>query len=196
MSTLSLSLSLSLVLCLCLWHHHSLYEVATIGSPGVWGKSKQKVCKLADCFLFNLSTSPLTHHQIFKLQRYALLLKEGHLGKFKRSLVGLVSKWVSFCRVRVLAVSHHFVFLWKNLCVTKPDKISRYIKCVNWSWLIGSFRPKKNFCLPLQKKIKSCQHPSFNFWVKNRALVRPYLQSWTGFDLLIILGIKFWFNFI
>ena len=31
-----------------------------------------------------------------------------------------------------------------------------------------------------------------NFWVKIRVLVRPHLWSWTGFDLLIILGVKFW----
>ena len=33
---------------------------------------------------------------------------------------------------------------------------------------------------------------SEHFRVKFRALVRPNLQSWTGFDLLIIQGVKFW----
>ena len=31
-----------------------------------------------------------------------------------------------------------------------------------------------------------------NFWVKIRVLVRPHLWSWTGFDLLIISWVKFW----
>ena len=31
----------------------------------------------------------------------------------------------------------------------------------------------------------------FSLWMKNGDLVRPYLQSWTGFDLLIISRVKF-----
>ena len=34
-------------------------------------------------------------------------------------------------------------------------------------------------------------HNFSNFWVKIGALVRPHLSSWTGFDLPIILGVKF-----
>ena len=35
-------------------------------------------------------------------------------------------------------------------------------------------------------------HNFSNFWVKIGALVRPHLSSWTGFDLPIISGVKFW----
>ena len=31
----------------------------------------------------------------------------------------------------------------------------------------------------------------FSLWMKNGDLVQPYLQSWTGFDLLIISRVKF-----
>ena len=34
--------------------------------------------------------------------------------------------------------------------------------------------------------------PKLHFWGKNKALVWLYLQSWTWFDVIIILGIKFW----
>ena len=49
--------------------------------------------------------------------------------------------------------------------------------------------PSKIFGVP-------CSTPVFallsDFWVKIRALVRPNRQRWTGFDLLIISGVKFW----
>ena len=37
-----------------------------------------------------------------------------------------------------------------------------------------------------RRKCRKC------FWVKIRALVRPSLQRWTGIDLPIISGVKFW----
>ena len=60
---------------------------------------------------------------------------------------------------------------------------------VRWSLKILSFTLQKNFGVP-------CSTPVFallsDFWVKIRALVRPNRQRWTGFDLLIIFLVKFW----
>ena len=60
---------------------------------------------------------------------------------------------------------------------------------VRYSLKILSFTLQKNFGVP-------CSTPVFallsDFWVKIRALVRPNRQRWTGFDFLIISGVKFW----
>ena len=40
-----------------------------------------------------------------------------------------------------------------------------------------------------------CYENFYDFWVEIRAFVRPHVWSWTGFDLLTISGIKFWWFF-
>ena len=59
---------------------------------------------------------------------------------------------------------------------------------------------KLNFTAPFQEN-HFLRHPQlgpyFKFYCYFNALVRPNLQSWTGFDLLIISGVKFWwFSFL
>ena len=56
---------------------------------------------------------------------------------------------------------------------------------INWrtNWALGAFweNAKIDFFAPKNY-----------FWGKKEALVWLYLQSWTWFDVIIILGIKFW----
>ena len=86
-----------------------------------------------------------------------------------------------------------FFYFWSFTVTKRFDffKFSQlfwrdYVRC---SLKILSFTPQKNFGVP-------CSTPVFallsDFWVKIRALVRPNRQRWTGFDLLIIFLVKFW----
>ena len=56
---------------------------------------------------------------------------------------------------------------------------------INWrkKWPLGSFWENAEIAFFAPKNY---------FWGKNKALVWLYLQSWTWFDVIIILGIKFW----
>ena len=56
---------------------------------------------------------------------------------------------------------------------------------INWrkKWPLGAFWENAEIAFFAPKNY---------FWGKNKALVWLYLQSWTWFDVIIILGIKFW----
>ena len=86
-----------------------------------------------------------------------------------------------------------FFYFWSFTVTKRFDffKFSQlfwrdYVRC---SLKILSFTLQKFFGVP-------CSTPVFallsDFWVKIRALVRPNRQRWTGFDLLIIFLVKFW----
>ena len=102
--------------------------------------------------------------------------------------------WVSFCRTGKMSVLR--LFFLKSRGLVWPNLI-RYFQFFSWSWPIGS--------LSLQKHLKQALENVFlvffgtpvlaqlsHFWGENKAPVRPNLQRWTGFDLLIILPVKFW----
>ena len=78
--------------------------------------------------------------------------------------------------------------------MTKPDKILSIFQLILVHWVFGPPNTphpglgKKNlvfFCTPQVD-------PFVKFYCIFNALVRQNLQRWTGFDLLIILGVKFW----
>ena len=86
-----------------------------------------------------------------------------------------------------------FFYFW-SFTVTKRFDFFKFSQLfwrdyVRYSLKILSFTPQKFFGVP-------CSTPVFallsDFWVKIRALVRPNRQRWTGFDLLIIFLVKFW----
>ena len=78
--------------------------------------------------------------------------------------------------------------------MTKPDKILSIFQLILAPWVFGppeTPHPGRGklflviFATPVLAQLS-------HFWGKNRAPVRPNFQRWTGFDLLIILGVKFW----
>ena len=77
--------------------------------------------------------------------------------------------------------------------MTKPDKIDLILQlildiCVLDIMKSLSVDLGKFFGVPCGTPVLALLS---DFWVKIRALVRPSLQGWTGFDLLIISGVKF-----
>ena len=86
------------------------------------------------------------------------------------------------------------IFCFWSFTVTKRFDFFKFSQLfwrdyVRGSLKILSFTLQKIFGVP-------CSTPVFailiDFCVKIRALVRPNRQRWTGFDLLIISGVKFW----
>ena len=85
-------------------------------------------------------------------------------------------------------------FLKYSLRVTKPDYISLIfqlilVNCVPWTLETPWHGLGKFFKVLRSTPVLALMS---HFWVKIRAPVRPNLQRWTWFDLLIILGVKFW----
>ena len=84
-------------------------------------------------------------------------------------------------------------FFTESLRVAKPCKIKLIFRLILVDWvfrIVETSRPSlgKFFGVPCGTPVLALLS---DFWVKIRALVRPNLQGWTGFDLLIILGVKF-----
>ena len=84
-------------------------------------------------------------------------------------------------------------FFTESLRVAKPCKIKLIFRLILVDWvfrIVETSRPSlgKNFGVPCGTPVLALLS---DFWVKIRALVRPSLQGWTGFDLLIISGVKF-----
>ena len=84
-------------------------------------------------------------------------------------------------------------FFTESLRVAKPCKIKLIFRLILVDWvfrIVETSRPSlgKFFGVPCGTPVLALLS---DFWVKIRALVRPSLQGWTGFDLLIISGVKF-----
>ena len=88
-------------------------------------------------------------------------------------------------------------FLKKSLRVTKSDGIGLIVQLILAHWVLytlGTLQPSlgKHFLVPCGAPVLALLSHFFgNFWVIIRALVRPNPRSWTGFDLLIVLVVKF-----
>ena len=100
--------------------------------------------------------------------------------------------WVIFPRTGKMRKMCH-IFFW-SFTLTKRFDFFKFSQLfwrdyVCYSLKILLFTLQKKFAVP-------CSTPVFallsDFWVKIRALVRPNRQRWTGFDLLIIFLVKFW----
>ena len=77
--------------------------------------------------------------------------------------------------------------------MTKPDEIDFIVQLILDNRVLNTletllFGLRKIFGVPCSTPILALLS---HFWVKIRALVRPNLQRWTGFDLLIIFLVKF-----
>ena len=87
------------------------------------------------------------------------------------------SIWVSFCRAGILALSCHLFFLKQSLRVTKHDKIDLIFQLFLANWVFQTLETlfsalRKVFGVPCSTPVLAL---SSNFWVTNRALVRPNL---------------------
>ena len=77
--------------------------------------------------------------------------------------------------------------------MTKPDEIDFIVQLILANCVLKTletllFSLRKFFGVPCSTPILALLS---HLWVKIRALVRPNLQRQAGFDLLIILGVKF-----
>ena len=109
------------------------------------------------------------------------------LALYSRSVYGSVSAGREFWPFRVI----FFQKVERSCGQTVKDRF-------DFSIDLGQLclvHPRNTFVWPQKNFWSRSQHPYFStlshFWVKIRALMRPNLQGWTGFDLLIILGVKF-----
>ena len=76
--------------------------------------------------------------------------------------------------------------------MTEPDEIDFIVQLILDKYVLKTletllFSLRKFFGVPCSTPILALLS---NFWLKIRALVRPNLQRQTGFDLLIISGLK------
>ena len=77
--------------------------------------------------------------------------------------------------------------------MTKPDKILSIFQLILAHWVLKppeTPHPGLGKCFLVFFGTPVLAQLS-HFWGKNKAPVRPNLQRWTGFDLLIILWVKF-----
>ena len=77
--------------------------------------------------------------------------------------------------------------------MTKPDEIDSIVQLILDNRVFKTqetllFGLRNFFGVPFSTPVFALFS---DFWVKIRALVRPNRERWTGFDLLIISGVKF-----
>ena len=106
----------------------------------------------------------------------------------RRGIVTLLAFVWLFSTVFIWVIFPRTCLFFGSFTVTKRLDFFQVFSTVLKRLCPLQFTLQKNFGVP-------CSTPVFallsDFWVKIRALVRPNRERWTGFDLLIISGVKF-----